>query len=223
LFDFELTCHAVLFDLDGVLVDSEPVVARTWQRWLARHGLEIPDLIRRAHGRRSVDTVREVAPVLNVEEEVEWLAAVELTDAEGLHVLSGAVAAFEFLPDRHRAVVTSGSRALAEFRLQQVRLSLPSVLVGADSVRNGKPAPDGYLLAAERLNVDPRDCVVIEDTPAGIEAGKAAGAKVIAVSTTFPEAALARADVVLPSLAALRIERSQGLVRLARSSSIAPG
>lgn len=196
-----LRCSAVLFDLDGVLVDSEAVVVRTWTRWAARHQLDIPDLVRRAHGRRSIETVREVAPQLDAEAEVQWLEGIEVSDAEGLAILPGAAALFQAIPRERRAVVTSGGRALAEFRLAAVGLTPPPVLISAEDVQRGKPAPDGYLLAAKRLGAPPNECLVIEDTPAGIAAGRAAGATVLAVATTFPPAELHQAHVVLPSLA----------------------
>ena len=198
-----LRCSAVLFDLDGVLVDSEPVVVRTWNRWAERHDLDIPDLVRRAHGRRSIETVREVAPHLDAEVEVRWLEGTETSDAEGLAILPGAAELFRAIPKERRAVVTSGGRALAEFRLAAVGLASPTVLISAEDVERGKPAPDGYLLAAERLGAAPGECVVIEDTPAGIGAGRAAGATVLAVTTTFPAAELQQAHVVLASFAAV--------------------
>ncbi|HSA56066.1 MAG TPA: HAD-IA family hydrolase, partial [Gemmatimonadaceae bacterium] len=161
-----LSCRAVLFDLDGVLVDSHLVVERTWQRWLARHDLHIPGLVARAHGRRSVETVLDVAPHLDAETEVRWLAEAELLDTDGLVALPGAQAAIAALPEARRAVVTSGGRALASLRLHQVGLPLPAVLVAAEDVRAGKPSPECYRLAASRLGVDPAQCVVVEDTPA---------------------------------------------------------
>jgi sugar-phosphatase len=196
-----LRCSAVLFDLDGVLVDSEPVVERTWHRWVARHQLDIPDLVRRAHGRRSIETVREVAPHLDAEAEARWLEGTETSDAEGLAVLPGAAELFQSIPHERRAVVTSGGRALAKFRLSAVGLTPPTVLIAAEDVERGKPAPDAYQRAAERLGTAPGQCVVIEDTPAGIEAGRAAGATVLAVATTFPAAELRQAHAVLASLA----------------------
>lgn len=173
---------------------------RTWNRWTARHGLDIPDLVRRAHGRRSIETVREVAPQLDAEAEVRWLETIEGSDAGGLAMVPGAGALFQAIPRERRAVVTSGGRSLADFRLSAVGLTPPAVLISADDVQRGKPAPDGYLLAAERIGVVPHECVVIEDTPAGIAAGRAAGATVLAVATTFPSAELHRAHVVVPSL-----------------------
>ncbi|MGQ0539694.1 MAG: HAD-IA family hydrolase [Gemmatimonadaceae bacterium] len=209
-----LHCRGVLFDLDGVLVDSQHVVDRTWKRWMERHGLHLPDLVRRAHGRRSIETVREVAPLLPAEAEVAWLTAAELADTDGLRALPGAAHALDALSDTRRAIVTSGSRQLALLRLRHVDLAVPAVLVGADDVQAGKPAPDGYLLAARRLGIDPADCVVIEDTPAGIAAGRAAGATVLAVATTFPPDSLKQADVVVPSLALLQIAEVETHVAL---------
>jgi sugar-phosphatase len=147
--------------------------------------------------------VREVAPHLDPEVEVRWLEGTETSDAEGLAIVPGAAALFQAIPRKRRAVVTSGGRALAEFRLSAVGLTPPAVLISAEDVERGKPAADGYLLAAERLGVAPNECIVIEDTPAGIEAGRAAGATVLAVATTFPAAELRQAHAVLASLAAL--------------------
>ena len=198
-----LRCSAVLFDLDGVLVDSEQVVVRTWNRWAARHRLDIPDLVRRAHGRRSIETVREVAPQLDAVAEAQWLEDIESSASEGLARLPGAAELFEAVPPDRRAVVTSGGRVLARFRLVSVGFASPAVLISADDVQRGKPAPDGYLLAAERLGVAPAECIVVEDTPPGIAAGRAAGATVLAVATTFRARELDQAHVVVPSLTAV--------------------
>ena len=196
-----LSFRAILFDLDGVLVDSEAVVARSWQRWAERNGLHIPDLVRRATGRRSIETIREVAPQLDADAEAKWLEGLELDDPKDLRLIPGAASLFRSIPEHHRAVVTSGGRALAEFRLVGVGLSVPRALVTADDVQRGKPAPDGYLLAAQQLGAAPGDCLVVEDAPAGIAAGCAAGATVLGVATTFPAADLQDADVVVQSLA----------------------
>ena len=209
-----LRCSAVLFDLDGVLVDSEPVVVRTWNRWAARHKLDIPDLVRRAHGRRSIETVREVAPQLDAEVEVRWLEGTETSDADGLAILPGAAELLQAIPRERCAVVTSGGSVLAQFRLSAVGLLPPAVLISAEDVHRGKPAPDGYLLAAARLGAAPGECVVVEDTPAGIAAGRAAGATVLAVATTFPPADLRSAHVVLPSLAVVETTVHRAELRL---------
>lgn len=197
--------QGILFDLDGVLVDSHVVVARTWQRWSERHALSMPDIVSRAHGRRSVDTLREVAPHLAVEDEVAWLSATELADTDGLIALPGALDAFAAVAENRRAVVTSGGRELARMRLRHTGFAVPDVLVAAEDVRVGKPSPEGYEFAAARLGLEPSGCLVIEDTPAGISAGRAAGATVLAVATTFAADALTEADMVVASLTAVRI------------------
>ena len=200
-----ISCQAILFDLDGVLVDSRAAVERTWERWAKRHSIARTDLVAKAHGRRSIETVREIAPELDAAAEVRWLESAELNDEEGLVALPGAAAALSVLSDETRAVVTSGGHALAALRMRAAGLAMPSVIVAAEDVVQGKPAPEGYLLAAARLGVSPADCVVIEDTPAGIAAGLNAGASVIALSTTFPASDLMAAHVTVPSLEALRI------------------
>jgi mannitol-1-/sugar-/sorbitol-6-phosphatase len=200
-----LSCDAILFDLDGVLVDSSEVVQRTWNRWAALRGVHEPDLVQRAHGRRSVETVRAVAPHLDAAREVEWLATVELADLEGIVALPGASSVFQTVTDSQRAIVTSGGRELARRRLERVRLPVPNVLIAAEDVSEGKPSPEGYLQGALRLGRSPSRCVVIEDTPAGVQAGRAAGATVLALSTTFPKEALGGADVVVDSLASVQL------------------
>lgn len=157
-------------------------------------------------------TLRELAPTLPLDAEVEWLEAAELSDTEGLVALPGALEAFRSLPDNRCAIVTSGGRALALMRLRATGFPTPNVLVAAEDVHVGKPSPEGYELAAARLCLDPHECVVIEDTPAGINAGRAAGARTVAVTTTFPASALADADMIVPSLASIRLaQRDNGI------------
>ncbi len=203
-----VSCAAILFDLDGVLVDSNLVVERTWRRWAELRNVRVPELTSRAHGRRSIETVREVAPHLDADAEVQWLAAAELSDFEGVVALPGAVRALNTVHDREWAIVTSGGRDLAQRRLAHGNLPIPAVLVAAEDVIAGKPAPEGYLLAAARLGVDPSTCVVIEDTVAGIQAGRLAGAQVLALTTTFPRADLKSADLIAASLTDVRLSRS---------------
>jgi mannitol-1-/sugar-/sorbitol-6-phosphatase len=202
------SCDAVLFDLDGVLVDSAVVVERTWRRWAARHSLDPLHVIRTAHGRRTIETVRLLAPQLAADDEVAALAASESTETDGVYEVPGARALLASLPRRSWAVVTSGIRPVAELRMQHVGLPTPPVLVTADQVRHGKPHPEGFLTAAARLGVDPVRCVVVEDAPPGIEAAHAAGMRVIAIASTYDAEALAAADAVVPALASLRIESS---------------
>jgi sugar-phosphatase len=209
-----ITCDAVLFDLDGVLVDSRAVVERTWQRWAAHHGREVSGIVAIAHGRRSSDTIRQIAPDLDVATEVRWLDEAELHDVEGLRALPGAADALHTLHDSRRAIVTSGGRQLATMRLRSVGLEVPAVFITSEEVSLGKPDPAGYRLAARRLGYDPQRCVVVEDTNPGIAAGRAAGCQVVAVATTFEPGSLHGADVIARSLADVAISWDEQQVRL---------
>jgi mannitol-1-/sugar-/sorbitol-6-phosphatase len=204
----------VLFDLDGVLVDSAECVERTWRRWATRHGLDPAQVIRTAHGRRTIETVRHLAPHLAADDEVAMLAASESTETNGVYEVPGARELLASLPPRSWAVVTSGIRPVAELRLRHTRLPTPRVLVTADQVRHGKPHPEGFLTAAARLGVDPARCVVVEDAPPGIEAAYAAGMRAVAVASTHDREALAAAEMVVPALAWLRIDASPGNAEL---------
>lgn len=193
----------MLFDMDGVLLDSRRVVERTWQRWSERHGLAVEPFLRIAHGRRSRDTLRAVAPALATDEEVAWLDAAELADLD-IRPIPGARELVASLPAARWTIVTSAGRELARLRLQAVGLELPDNAVTSEDVARGKPAPDGYLLALERLEVPVARCLVVEDTPAGIQAGKAAGARVLAVATTHSVDQLQGADFLVPDWRVVR-------------------
>lgn len=208
-----LTCEALLFDLDGVLVDSTACVEDTWRQWASRHGLDADTIVRMAHGRRAIDTVRLAAPHLDdagVEAEVAALAAHEARETAGVLEVPGAAALLRELPTGRWAVVTSGVRAVAEHRLRHVGLPVPPVLVCADEVAHGKPHPEGHLTAAARLGIAPAACLVVEDAPAGLAAAHAAGMRALAVATTHPPSALGDAELIAPSLAAVTVhaERS---------------
>ena len=181
-------CSAVLFDLDGVLVDSAAYVERQWRQWAHTRGLEAEPFLRVCHGRRALETIRLAAPELDAEAEVAALVREE--PPEEIQPLEGAAGLLATLPAGSWAVATSGTRATATARLRQAGLPQPSVLVCAEDVVQGKPSPDPYLEAAARLGVTPSACVVIEDAPAGIEAARAAGMTVIGLTTTHPAAAL---------------------------------
>lgn len=207
-------CKALLFDLDGVLVDSRAVVERTWQRWAAeRHPIDIERVLHIAHGRRAMDTLRIMAPDLANAEEVAWLDATELADVEGLRVLPGAKELLTTLPRDRWAIVTSCGRDLAKLRLSSVGLPVPDVMVVAEDAKRGKPAPDGYLVGAERLVVAPEECIVFEDAPAGVAAGKAAGAMVIALTTNYQAHDLVEANATIPDLRSIQVHPApDGLV-----------
>jgi HAD superfamily hydrolase (TIGR01509 family) len=195
--------RAVLSDLDGVLVDSSATIERTWRDFAARHGLDPDEVVAASHGRRSVDLIRLVAPHLDAELEAARVERDEIAQTPGLQPLPGARELVESVPAERFAIVTSGSRALAISRLRAAGLPVPEVLVTAEEVDHGKPHPAGYLRAAELLGIDPAHSVVLEDAPAGVEAGRAAGMTVIAVLTTNDESALMRAHSRVRDLRAL--------------------
>ena len=209
-----LKCKAILFDLDGTLVDSATRVQRLWLDWSRKHGIDPGFLLEVMHGRRADETIRIVAPHLSLQEEFQALEEEEILDMDGVRPYSRARELLSQLSARQWAIVTSGTRRVAGARLAHVGLPAPDVFITADDVTRGKPAPDGYLLAARRLNLDPADCVVIEDAPAGIQAGKAAGMRVIAVGTTLAEEALNLADVVIRQLAKIKLTVSPSEIQI---------
>jgi mannitol-1-/sugar-/sorbitol-6-phosphatase len=193
---------AILSDLDGVLIDSAAVVEDTWRTWSERHGLDPDAVLPIVHGRPGAELVAELTPHLDVEQEMVWLEEVEIEAAHRVRAFDGAA---EVLGHQPVAIVTSCTAPLAWARLEAAGLPVPDVLVTADRVPRGKPAPDPYLIGARELGVDPARCAVLEDAPAGIAAGKAAGATVVAIASTHDPAELTHADSVHADLpAALR-------------------
>ena len=201
-----LTCQAILFDLDGVLVDSTPAVARTWTRWAVAHRIDPQRAIAHAHGRRSIETVRALAPELKAEEENLRVEQMEIEDKEGVTALPGAARLLTTLPQNRLAIVTSATRPLARARIGYAGLPLPEHLLTADDVTEGKPSPEPYLKGAALLGFAAQDCLVIEDAPAGITSARTAGMQVIAVPTTYSAADLAGATVIAPSLLAVIVQ-----------------
>jgi sugar-phosphatase len=172
---------AVISDLDGTLVDSAAATARAWRRWGLLHGIDGAAIQAANHGRPARDVVQEQLAGADVAAEAAFLLEAEERDTRGVVAFPGAA---DVLALPVVAIATSGTQSLARARLAAAGLPLPGVLVGADEVAAGKPAPDPYLLAAERLGVDPARCLVLEDAPAGIAAGRAAGMTVWAVTST---------------------------------------
>jgi mannitol-1-/sugar-/sorbitol-6-phosphatase len=198
-------CSAILFDLDGVLVDSTRSVARQWRLWAQENGVDPEKVLQIAHGRRTVEVVRLLAPHLPAEEEVRRLEHREASDTEGVTVMPGAGDLVRSVPDGRWGVVTSGTRYLATSRLQLGNLPIPQVLVSADEVVKGKPDPEPFLKGAEMLGVNAEECLVIEDAPAGIRAAHAAGMKAIALPSTYPVSELGEADAVVQGLHKIRV------------------
>ena len=179
--DLHIPCRGVLFDCDGVLVDSTASGEAAWTEWARRYDLDPARVLRGVHGRRSADTVRRFVPPTRVAGALEAVEAIEIASAATTPGIAGAARLLARLPPNW-AVVTSASPALATTRLRAAGLPLPPVLISADDVAVGKPAPDGYLEAARRLRLPISDCVVLEDSANGVQAGHAArAARVIGV------------------------------------------
>jgi len=195
----QVQCAALLFDLDGVLIDSTPAVTRVWYRWALEHGFNPEELTTRAHGRPSLATIREYLPNADHDAENREVERREMEDLAGVVPLPGALDLLTSLPDDRWIIVTSCTRPLAEVRIRAAGLPLPRRLITSNDIMYGKPRPEPYLKAASILGFLPSSCVILEDVPAGIRSGKAAGGKVIAFTTTVQKSVLheAGADWVL--------------------------
>jgi sugar-phosphatase len=200
----------MLFDLDGVLVDSTPAVARVWTIWAKKHGFVPDEVVRQAHGRPSLTTIRELLPHGDHAVENREVERGEIEDTEGVVPLPGALELLQALPQDRWAIATSCTRRLAEVRIRTAGLPMPKHLITSTDVQHGKPNPEPYIKAAKILGLVPADCIVVEDAPAGIRAGKTAGARVLALRTTAPDAELTQsgADWIVNDLASLRLNSS---------------
>jgi sugar-phosphatase len=203
-------CAAILFDLDGVLVDSTRSVDRQWRAWARQRGVDGDKVMAIAHGVRTIEVIRAVAPHLDADAEVWELENREADDQEGVDIMPGAVELVRSIPEGRWCVVTSGTRLLASARLRYGGLPVPKILVTAEDVRNGKPHPEPYLKGAELMGVNPADCLVIEDAPAGIQSARAGGMTVIGMTSTYPASALGEADAVVQKLGEIKIGLNSG-------------
>jgi sugar-phosphatase len=192
----------LIFDLDGVLVDSTAVVERAWRRWADERGVGWDAMLPRLLGRPGREVVNEFAPHLVAHEELVTVDAYEMADTDAMSVLPGALELIE-LAGPQWAIVTSGGYELATARMDAVGIPRPPVLVTASDITQGKPHPEPYLKAAGMLGVDPSECLVVEDAPAGVEAARAAGMRVYAVANTHAPAVLADADEVFATTEAV--------------------
>ena len=208
---------AVLFDMDGVLVDSTPAVARVWAIWARKHGFDPDEVVRQAHGRPSLATIMELLPSGDHDAENREVERQEIADIADVVALPGALALLQAIPAARWTVVTSATRALAEVRLRAAGLPVPKHLVTATDLERGKPFPDPYLKGAEVLRFSPGECIVAEDAASGVRSGKAAGARVLGLRTTSSDQELlaAGADWMADDLSALSLEppeHAEGLV-----------
>jgi sugar-phosphatase len=204
----KIQCRGVLFDLDGVLVDSTPAVARVWAKWAAKHGFVAEDVVRQAHGRPSMATIRDLLPHADHDAENREVERGEIEDVEGVIPLPGALELLQAIPQDRWAIATSCTRRLAEVRIRAAGLPMPKHMITSTDVQRGKPDPEPYIKAAKTLGLAPADCIVVEDAPAGIRAGKGSGARVLALRTTAPDSELVEsgADWIANDLASLRLE-----------------
>ena len=203
-----IRCCGVLFDLDGVLVDSTPAVARVWAWWARKHGFDADKTVREAHGKPSIATIRELLPNANHDAENREVERREIEDTDGVIPLPGAMELLRAISPEKWAIVTSCTRRLAEVRIAAAGLPKPQRMVTSNDIRQGKPNPEPYLKGAQILGAAAAECVVIEDAPAGIRAGKAAGAHVVALRTTAGDEELreAGADWIVNDCAELSVD-----------------
>jgi mannitol-1-/sugar-/sorbitol-6-phosphatase len=180
-----MQAQAILFDMDGTLLNSIAVIERLWGEWAARHALSLQAILAVAHGRPTIETMRLVAPHLPHAVEAEEYTRREIAQTEGIVAIPGAMALLQALPRKRWCIVTSANRALAIARLTAVGLPISDVLITVDDIAEPKPHPEGYLKAARLLGYEPADCLVIEDAPAGLLAAQRAGMRSIAVGTTM--------------------------------------
>ncbi|MET7379335.1 HAD-IA family hydrolase [Streptomyces sp. NPDC005526] len=212
-----LTARALLLDMDGTLVNSDAVVERIWRRWAERHGLDGDEVMKVVHGRQGHASMALLLPDRPVEQNLAdnaRMLAAETSDMDGVVTIPGAPAFLAALRDAGvpHALVTSADAPLSTARMAAAGLPLPDVRVTAESVGASKPDPEGFLKGAAELGVDPADCVVFEDSGAGIAAGRAAGMRVIGVG---PRAGLHRPDALVRDLTEVRVEPTgDGAVRL---------
>lgn len=206
--------QAILFDFDGVLINSEPVYDRHWEIWAAMHGVSLEHILSIHHGLPVVNTIGTVAPHLDAVKEADRFVKTCMSDLEGAVSHEGVPDLLRTLPAERWAIATSSYRPIVRNQLDYLGLLHPNVLVTIEDVTNGKPAPEPYIKAAEGLGFAPEECLVIEDSPTGVTAAKAAGATVIAVKTTKPAAVLGHADVIVERMTDLQFKSGDDYIEV---------
>ena len=206
-----IICSALLFDMDGVLIDSTPAVARVWRQWAIERGFDPEEVVHKAHGRPSLSTVRDYLPDADHLAENREIERREMEDLDGVVPWPGALGLLDALPKDRWAIVTSCTRPLAELRLKVAGLPRPDCFVTSDDIIHGKPAPDPYRKGAEMLGFPPEECLVVEDVPAGVLSGQAAGTRFAALCTKMAEEELraAGADWVLDNCGDIKLAQPE--------------
>ncbi|MGW0533834.1 HAD family hydrolase [Streptomyces sp. NPDC003032] len=209
-----IQADALLFDNDGTLISSMESVYRCWTRWAREYGITAEEFARvELHGRPAAEIAADLLPPERVAGAVARIEELEVSDVPGgVHLLPGTRELLDSLPADRWAVVTSATRVLAEARLAEVGIR-PGLLIAADDITRGKPDPEPFLLAAGKLGADPARCVVFEDAPAGLQAGRAAGMTTVALATTHDGSELV-ADVLVKDLSTVSAQATAGAVEI---------
>jgi mannitol-1-/sugar-/sorbitol-6-phosphatase len=204
-----VSAKGILFDMDGVLISSIDAAVRNWRIWAKRYGVPNPEEFVIPHGVRSIDLVKMLRPDIDPQVGQRAIEDMEVEDVADLQVLPGVKALLKSLPPERWAIVTSATRRLLLARLKAAGLPVPERIITGEMVERGKPDPEPYRRGAELLGFRPEECVVVEDAPSGVEAGKAAGCRVLAVLGTHSAAELVRAEWVVGSLEELVVAASR--------------
>jgi len=212
---FDRAFGAFLFDMDGTVLNSIAAAERIWSAWAVRHGVDVETFLPTIHGARAIDTITRLnLPGLDAEQQAAFITAAEIEDVEGIVEIPAAAAFLNALPKNRWAMVTSAPRDLALRRMAAAGIPEPAVMITAEDVKAGKPDPAGYLLAANKLGVEPADCLIFEDATVGIRAAEAAGAALMIITTTHQHP-IETAHATLASYDAIGVRvGADGLLRL---------
>jgi sugar-phosphatase len=212
----KVSAQALLFDMDGVLINSIPAVERVWSRWAEARGFDVHEVLRHAHGRPSIATLRDLLPDADHEAENRLIERAEIEDVADIVPLPGVQDLLAALPPERWAIVTSCTRDLAEVRIRAAGLPRPGLFITANDITHGKPNPEPYLKGATGLGFAPEQCIVVEDALAGIASGRGSGARVIAFTTTasIPDVVAAHPDWIVKDCSAIRLEAGEPELQL---------
>jgi sugar-phosphatase len=214
---FDRAFGAFLFDMDGTVLNSIAAAERIWAAWAVRHGVDVETFLPTIHGVRAIDTITRLnLPGVDVQAQAAVITEAEIDDVEGIVEIPGAAAFLDSLPKDRWAIVTSAPRDLALRRMAAAAIPEPAVMITAEDVQAGKPDPAGYLLAAKRLGLEPRDCLIFEDATVGIQAAEAAGAPLMIITTTHQHP-LETAHATLASYADIRVAVDSNGLHLQRN------